>query len=173
MDMLKEYRDVPNIKNKLGVDVPVFMIDINEDVRETTIQAMASKEYEDIYAKEHLQEFIDYVFDFHREKFGEEHEANLCKDDNDVWKHKYNHIKKIVHLRGENTAIDLFDYPKDFIYAGVYFKTYYDEEKIDTESSEVKIYHVHPACHNGLETFELSFDDFKKIQEKFNLIMNK
>lgn len=67
--MLKEYRDVPNIKNKLGVDVPVFMISINEDVREATIQAMTSKGYKEIYAKEHLQEFIDYVFDFHREKF--------------------------------------------------------------------------------------------------------
>ena len=43
IDMLKEYRDVPNIKNKLGVDVPVFMISINEDVREATIQAMTSK----------------------------------------------------------------------------------------------------------------------------------
>ena len=177
IDMLKEYRDVPNIKNKLGVDVPVFMISINEDVREATIQAMTSKGYKDIYAKEHLQEFIDYVFDFHREKFGEDHGANLCKDDNDVWKmymkHKYNHIKKIVHLRGKNTAIDLFDYPEDFIYAGVYLKTYYDEEKIDTESSEVKIFHVHPAYHGGMETFELSFDDFKKIQEKFNSIMNQ
>lgn len=175
--MLKDYRDVPNIKNQFGVDIPAFMIDINEDVREITIQVMESKGYNDIYAQEHLQEFINYVFDFHREKFGEDHEANLCKDDNDTWKmymrHRYNHIKNVVHLRGKDTAIDLFDCPEKNIYCGVYLKTYHDESEIDMDSSEVKIFHVNPACHDGLETFDLSFDDFKKIQEKFNLIVNQ
>ena len=171
--MSKDYRDVPNIKNQFGVYVPVFMIHMEGNTRETAIQSMNEKGYKDIYAPEHLQEFVDYVFDFHKAEFGEEHEANLCEDDNDVWKmfmkNKYNHIKKIVH-RKEEMAIDIYDEPKTFRYIGVKIKPYYENGELDTECSEITLYHVAPYCHDGMENESLSFDDLKAIMDKINLV---
>ncbi len=171
--MLKDYRDVPNIKNQFGVYIPVFMIHMEGDTRESAIQSMNEKGYKDIYAPEHLQEFVDYVFDFHKVEFGEEHEANLCEDDNDVWKmfmkNKYNHIKKIVH-RKEEMAIDIFDEPNTYRYIGVKIKPSYENGELDTECSEITLYHVDPYCHDGMENESLSFDDLKVIMDKINLV---
>lgn len=174
--MLKDYRDVPNIKNQFGVYIPAFMIHIKDNIREMTIQSMNEKGYQDIYAPEHLQEFIDYVFDYHRIEFGSEHEANCCESDDDTWKmymrNKYNHIKKIVHRKEEN-AIDIFDSPKSFQYMGVKIKPYYENGQLDTETSEITLYHVDPYCHDGMESDSLSFSDLKAIMDKIDLIPQK
>ena len=170
--MLKDYSNVPNIKNQFGVDVPVFMINMYGNTRESTIQKMKSKGYKDIYAPEYHQEFINYVFTFHKEEFGKEHEANLCKSDADVWqmymKNKFNHIKNIVHRK---KGTDIYELPNDYIYMGAFTSVWYDEnDVIDMESSEIKLYHVHPDCNDGMETMEFSLDEFSKIQDLLNKI---
>lgn len=165
--MLKAFKDVPSIINKNGITVPAFMIRVAKDVYEFICNTMINEGL----SVDDLQLKYDRIFKHYEEVLHEEHEVNKCTSDDEVWKmhmtHKYNTAKRIVHRGNKDCGVDLYDLgPDDLIYCGARISLAYDFDKIDTEASEVRLYDVHPAYHDGMRRFDLSFEDFKKICDK-------
>lgn len=174
--MLAGYENSPKVRNQYGVEVPLCMIHIDAEVHVEAVNKVEKKHSGDPYS-ENVQEFGEFVFEHHKKKFSEEHEANLCKDDDEVWrmhmKHRYKHLKEMVHRKGKDTAVDLFDYPDDSIYMGAYVQKSNVNGKLSQIESSVQVYHVHPAFtkNDGFHFFEIYLDDFQRLAEKVNEVL--
>lgn len=169
--MLKEFKDVPSIVNKHGIIVPAFMIRVAKNVYEFVCSTMIDEGL----PVDDLQLKYDRIFKHYEEVLHEEHEVNKCTSDEEVWKmhmtHKYNAVKRIIHRGNKDYGVDLYDLgPDNLIYCGARISLAYDSGKIDTEASEVRLYDVHPAYHDGMRRFDISFEDFKKICDKIETL---
>lgn len=170
--MLKGYENSNYVVNQYEVCIPVSMIYMDDEIRNTVKAEM--KRNGIIYNRDSIkwrQEYIDLYFKMHKEITGVEHEANTVKSDDELWKmymkHRYESIKRIVHRRKE-LAIDIWDYPDHNQYYGAKVKPYYDKNNVlDLELSEVCLYHVDPFMRdsNGLRQEFLGFDDVIKLHE--------
>ena len=149
------------VKNQIGIEIPMYMITIDKEIR---INARKEINCKDETRKVH-QSFIEAVFRLHKEKYGADHEANLCKSEDDVWrmyvKNRYLSTKNMI---ARKNGITILDMPEELYYVGAYIQTYPDKNgNIDYDDTDVKIYDVHPALDKGYQIIEFTLEEFGKL----------
>lgn len=161
--MLEKFKNRKCCVNQFGVKIPVTIIHTNAKIRDMVWEEKFSGMYTNYDEETLSQKLWERYFELHKKILGEEHEANMCTSDDDVYrlmyKNEYNYAKSRV--TNSEFGIELINDEENLIYKGIII--YPNYKGLNKKLSSVTVYDINSNTDTN-QFIKFTVNEFEKIQ---------